>query len=318
MSSRMFGRLSSWLLEVEMGFVWCVASLAIIFFIFASIWFIDPALLTMILQFQPANCTTIHSAYLIGISNCTWTSCRHGCTTDVYKCWQILVNFTTSIKHPPIQPIWNKLTNFKQEPLPTINGPKDSVVTKLYPNVRGCGYPPKLNCPKFFEDYGPIGANFQCWVSHMDPSIAMTELNIDSLKQDVIYSLIPLAIFILFTLYAFCRLGVFAICNPFRCCPRPKDMTDTAQLTPTQLFRYKKTLMAKKAAALKAFQASDPDLPQLAIPATILEDVEIVEDVVEVVEANSRKVVEDSRGLESRENTLQVPSVQNVPNKKLK
>ena len=32
--------------------------------------------------------------------------------------------------------------------------------------------------------------------------------------------------------------------------------------------------MAKKAAALKAFQASDPDLPQLAIPPTILEEVQ--------------------------------------------
>ena len=31
-------RLTTWLLEVEMGVVWCVASLAIISFIFASIW----------------------------------------------------------------------------------------------------------------------------------------------------------------------------------------------------------------------------------------------------------------------------------------
>ena len=47
--------------------------------------------------------------------------------------------------------------------------------------------------------------------------------------------------------------------------------------------------MARKAAALKAFQASDPDLPQLAIPPTILEGVEGVE-----------VVQEDSRDLEGR------------------
>ena len=52
------------------------------------------------------------------------------------------------------------------------------------------------------------------------------------------YSLVPLAIFILFTLYAFCRLGVFSICNPFRCCPAPADQADTATLTPKQLFRW--------------------------------------------------------------------------------
>ena len=51
------------------------------------------------------------------------------------------------------------------------------------------------------------------------------------------YSLVPLAIFILFTLYAFCRLGVFSICNPFRCCPTPADQADAATLTPKQLFR---------------------------------------------------------------------------------
>ena len=34
----------------------------------------------------------ILSAYLIGISNCTWSSCRHGCTAEVYKCWQVQVS----------------------------------------------------------------------------------------------------------------------------------------------------------------------------------------------------------------------------------
>ena len=74
-----WAHLTAWLLDVEMGVVWSVArwpitarhpitwpsnelllaSLSIISFIFASIWYIDPALLTMVLQFQAADCTTV-------------------------------------------------------------------------------------------------------------------------------------------------------------------------------------------------------------------------------------------------------------------
>ena len=43
-----------------MGVVWGVAGVSLISFIFTSIWYIDPALLTMVLQFQPATCTTVH------------------------------------------------------------------------------------------------------------------------------------------------------------------------------------------------------------------------------------------------------------------
>ncbi len=50
-----FRRLRAWLLEVEMGFVWGVAGTAMIVFVFASIWFIDPALLTLVLQFRQAS-----------------------------------------------------------------------------------------------------------------------------------------------------------------------------------------------------------------------------------------------------------------------
>ena len=59
------------------------------------------------------------------------------------------------------------------------------------------------------------------------------------------YSLIPLGTFILSTLYALCRLGVFSICNPLRCCPKVSGSTEQTRLTPKQLFRYKKALLAK-------------------------------------------------------------------------
>ena len=86
-----------------------------------------------------------------------------------------------------------------------------------------------------------MGGKFPCWVSHLDPNIAITDLDLRRLKKEVMYSLVPLAVFILFTLYAFCRLGVFSICNPFRCCPTPADQADQATLTPKQLFRWEDT-----------------------------------------------------------------------------
>jgi hypothetical protein len=92
MGRNILRRLGLWLLEIEMGFVWGVAGLSIIVFVFAAIWYIDPALLTLVLQFRQAECTTVDAAFLVGISNCSWTSCRLGCTREVYQCWQIQVS----------------------------------------------------------------------------------------------------------------------------------------------------------------------------------------------------------------------------------
>ena len=84
----------------------------------------------------------------------------------------------------------------------------------------------------------------------------MTELNLARIKSDVIYSLVPLLLFIVSVLYAFCRLGVFAVCNPFRWCPKSPDTDLKLEvLTPQRLFQYKKRLAeAKKAQARKAIQ----------------------------------------------------------------
>ena len=97
MGRNILRRLGLWLLEIEMGFVWGVAGLSIIVFVFAAIWYIDPALLTLVLQFRQAECTTVDAAFLVGISNCSWTSCRLGCTREVYQCWQIQVGFKAVI-----------------------------------------------------------------------------------------------------------------------------------------------------------------------------------------------------------------------------
>ncbi|CAB4067810.1 unnamed protein product [Lepeophtheirus salmonis] len=212
-----------------------VAGLSIISFIFAAIWYIDPALLTLVLKFKAAECRTIRGDFLIGINNCSWTSCRLGCTKEIYRCWKILVEVNSSRQEVDLEK------------------PNE---TRLYPNVRGCGYPPELNCEKFFYDYGPINTTFPCWISTVDPSIAITQLNLKRAKREVLLSLIPLFIFIVFVLYAFCRLGVFSICNPSKqCCPPAQDTKiDIPKLTPAKLQDYKKSLNEKREEAILKMQ----------------------------------------------------------------
>ena len=96
---------------------------------------------------------------------------------------------------------------------------------------------------------------YDCWVSTMDSSVAITKLDLERAKGEVLFSLIPLLIFIIFVLYAFCRMGVFAVCNPMRMCPNsPDTQVDLPSITPKKLLNYKRGLVAKKNQALAAFQ----------------------------------------------------------------
>ena len=241
MAKEYWRRFKLWLLEIEMGVVWGVAGVSIIIFVFAAIWFIDPALLTLVLQFRQAVCTTTDSAFLVGISNCSWTSCRHGCTREIYKCWQVQVEFEFVEGSEPHQPLWASLSDFKDT---EVNDGSDSKVARLYPNVRGCGYPPDLDCQVFYDKHKTRGESFDCWVSTMDNGIAMTELDLERAKREVLLSLLPLFTFIIFVLYAFCRLGIFTVCNPLKVCPKAVDaQINVPSLTPMKLYDYKRSLV---------------------------------------------------------------------------
>ena len=47
--------------------------------------------------------------------------------------------------------------------------------------------------PDFFSEFGSLGAKYECWVSHLDPDIAITELDLRRLKREVVYLIIVLA-----------------------------------------------------------------------------------------------------------------------------
>jgi hypothetical protein len=73
-------------------------------------------------------------------------------------------------------------------------------------------------------------------------------------------------------------LGVFAVCNPLKVCPKSlDDGVNVPNLTPKKLIAYKRGIVLKKAAALAAFQqvATDEDdelIVQSRLPATIEQD----------------------------------------------
>ncbi|KAJ8983880.1 hypothetical protein NQ317_000916 [Molorchus minor] len=43
---------------------------------------------------EPVTCIGTHHIYLEGISNCTWASCKEGCTKEATRCHQIYVNYS--------------------------------------------------------------------------------------------------------------------------------------------------------------------------------------------------------------------------------
>lgn len=143
-------------------------------FCFLVPFVIDPAISTLQHGFLPANCSTVRGEYREGKNNCIWSSCREGCTKEVYTCWQIEVIYT-----------------------PTTT-PGLSQEARLYPNVKGCGYPPQLECSRFFKQFSSPGQRFKCWRSSADPSLVISGLDLERMETELLYSIvIPAGLFLL-------------------------------------------------------------------------------------------------------------------------
>ena len=100
----------------------------------------DPAIASLQHQFSRTTCQTVRGRYRQGKVNCGWTSCREGCTHEVYNCWQIeviiiiinmFIMFICQVKYDVYDHNYTVV---------------DTVPAKLYPNVKGCGYPPIVDC----------------------------------------------------------------------------------------------------------------------------------------------------------------------------
>lgn len=222
-------------------------------FLFLVPFVIEPAFTTIVMEFdeKPALCVTVELEHFKGASNCSWTSCREGCTKEVYECSQIRVNYKVfqSIHNSTNDTIYDDNLEITDGSLTTkqrieraireydyvegdvqqqeLNKPPHSGVefmdypdgtessglmgntsewfftgAKLFPNVKGCGYPPILNCSIWTKKYKTIGTNFSCYYSRVDPGIVITDLDLHQNTLNLIFATcIPIPSFIISVIY---------------------------------------------------------------------------------------------------------------------
>lgn len=249
-------------------------------FLFLVPFVIDPAFTTIFMQFDtnPAMCVTVDTVSFRGASNCSWSSCREGCTKELFECLQIRVNYKLG---PSLNGTDNATNTLLQDPLYSRNfansqkkydleakRPKrairdydydvenyyvDSLTrlakiaseqeddndpspgftyndetlldvvqysdsdhlyenenhsewyftnARLFPNVKGCGYPPSLNCSIWTKQYKIVGTNFSCFYSKVDPGLVISDLDMWQNTLNLVYSMaIPIPSFIISVIY---------------------------------------------------------------------------------------------------------------------
>ncbi|XP_068974046.1 protein tipE isoform X1 [Bombus flavifrons] len=248
------------LLFYTTAFFILLSTFSLFAFLFLVPFVIDPAFTTIFMQFdtRPAECVTIDVESRRGTSNCSWTSCREGCTKELYDCTQIRVNYklptntsedsdgqgegggavggveddedSTIMGKPRYERSLREYDyvedlddDFAEDdeaglpkPFPTGLMGNDSewyfTGAKLFPNVKGCGYPPMLNCSIFYRQYANIGQNFSCYYSKVDPGIVISELDMWQVYMNLVYAMaIPIPSFIISVIYL--TIAYFKIYN---------------------------------------------------------------------------------------------------------
>ena len=170
---------------------------------------VDPTLATIMSDFSemPVDCQVVQSKYILGwiicednrkdskvfstlgASNCSWTSCREGCTTDIFECHQILVEYT------PLPKDGYLLKAAKNK---NVKGQEDRLRAALFPNIKGCGYPPAVDCSKWIKENGQNDSRISCHYSRSNTSTAITILDIKSDWRELILStFVPIILLII-------------------------------------------------------------------------------------------------------------------------
>lgn len=141
---------------------------------------IEPALATLQHKFIQTNCSTISGEWMEGRHKCQWSSCREGCTKEIFDCWQIRVKYHKN------------MTSIEER----------GYEGKLFPNVHGCGYPPRTVCDEFAAKYGRPDSQFPCFYSQIDPKRVITELDFQEISDTLVYGVtIPCATFCVSVIY---------------------------------------------------------------------------------------------------------------------
>ncbi|XP_054271249.1 protein tipE [Macrosteles quadrilineatus] len=160
--------------------------------------YVDPAISTLVADFitRPVTCVTMRREDHLGIFNCTWSSCREGCTSDMYRCTHIYVSYT------------------EQEDNSSLATPATVVDAVLLVNIKGCGYPPDIQCANFTASYGTEGAEFPCYYSRENRTVVMTKYDRDAQVEVIInYFAIPFVICVV-TSVVLCVMHCDCRCTP--------------------------------------------------------------------------------------------------------
>ncbi|CAG0899393.1 unnamed protein product [Darwinula stevensoni] len=159
-------------------------------FLFLIPFVLDPAYSTIAADFidEPVECQVLQVESYFGLSNCTWTSCREGCTRELTACTQIIVRYTSRFQGEQ---------EVEANDTATGGGVKwDLDSAELYVNVKGCGYPPTVNCTVFAESYGEEGLMFPCFYSRKNPRLVVPEYDPEGAKVSLVSATVfPILIF---------------------------------------------------------------------------------------------------------------------------
>ncbi|XP_044741220.1 uncharacterized protein LOC123302374 [Chrysoperla carnea] len=146
--------------------------------------YVDPALSTLVADFvqEPVTCITSRREDLTGLLNCSWNSCREGCTSDVYRCTHIYVTYDPDVLYSEIQNenlSWKLDSLHMNTTLSIAHSTVPSVIEEavLLVNIKGCGYPPMIHCTNFTSTYGVEGVEFPCYYSRENRTVVLPHYN---------------------------------------------------------------------------------------------------------------------------------------------
>jgi len=177
----------------------CIVS--VFAFLFLVPFVLDPAISTMIHDFTeiPVTCAVTNVSIINGKQNCNWSSCREGCTADMFHCYQVRVKyslqeFKEGVKAYEVRE-WRSLEREDNIEKKMMND------TPLLVNIKGCGYPPDIACPRFASRYNDTWhkqETFPCYYSKVNPWIVLETYEPSEMIGSIIASVtVPNFIFLI-------------------------------------------------------------------------------------------------------------------------
>lgn len=72
------------------------AALSFVAFLFLVPFVVDPAVSRLIARYspEPGTCALHEHVFAAGLKQCTWSSCREGCTSAITRCHQLTVDYS--------------------------------------------------------------------------------------------------------------------------------------------------------------------------------------------------------------------------------